>query len=158
LIMHDEDSFPFLILISTRNQQTFEMRVNITDEIVIITQFQKQIHQRDYSIKIYENEILLSEMTLNRFKENQKTVLDLTIQKGTIDGSYRFRRDDGALTVTYSIANLTRSESGTMRIDIKNDSEEKTFQIEIRPQGRPSFIVETPRPPVRPNPPRGRGN
>jgi hypothetical protein len=153
LITHDEDSFPFIILISTRNQQTFEMRVNITDEIVIITQFQKQIHQRDYSIKIYENEILVSEMTLNRFKENQEPILDLTIQKGTIDGSYRFRRDNGALTITYSIANLIKSESGTMRVEIKNDTEDKTFQIQINPQGRPSFIIETPRPPVRPNPP-----
>jgi hypothetical protein len=158
LITHDSDSFPFELTISTKNKKSFEMIVHITDEIFIQTRFLEQSGKRDYDIQIYENESMMTQMTLNRFLENQKTVLDLTINKGNIDGSFRFRRDNDALNVTYSIANLDRSESGTMRIEIKNESEEKTFQIEIKPQGRNPVVIETPRPPVRPNPPKGRGN
>lgn len=156
-IKHDDDSYPFDIKIQVR-QRSYEMNVIIDDHIIIQSSYQNQRNQKSFSFKVYDNHEIQSEIILNRSNENGNHVLDLTIEKGNIEGSYRFRRDNGVLAITYSIANQNRSESGTMRVEIKDDLGDKKFEIEVRPQGRPSFVIETPRPPVRPNPPRGKNN
>ena len=156
IILVDDDEYVFHIIFNNkRTDRSITVDIRIDEETNIKTTHQRSIGERSFSITATKNDDVISEFALTRKIENQRIVLDLTVIRGNIQGSYRFRRDNGALSIVYSIMKEERSEHGTIRVEIIEEEDEKRFQIQVTPQGRDPFEIEVPRPPVTPNKRRG---
>ncbi|MFU8792848.1 MAG: hypothetical protein ACNA7K_02385 [Acholeplasmataceae bacterium] len=160
-ISFSDDTYPIIIEFNQNQPEHFLMTSLLEDEQTIEILYEKSNNEASYRLQLLDRDTVIKSLMLKKDALNQ--VIDLNFEKGTMNGTYRFRQtEDKVLGVSYAIVKENISETGRINISITPRENMPTlYEIDVRPQGGTPFNREEereptpPRPTPRPTPPRG---
>lgn len=159
-----DETYAIQIEFNQSQPEHFLMTSFLDDDQVIEIDYEKTNHEAAYQLRMIDRENITKTISLRKNLLNQ--TVDLSFEKGTINGTYRFSRsEEKVLGVSYAIIKNNMSETGRMDISVTpRENMPVLYEINVRPQGGTPFTREEereptpPRPTPRPLPPRGPRN
>jgi len=150
-ILIEDESYPFELVINERNQRTLLTKIQLSDAIRIETLFYKEENIKIYASRILENDQVIRSYAIRQSNQMGQKILDLVFNEGEYSSTFRFRRDLNGVYIAYAIRYQETIESGIIGLSVENGQGPK-FVMNVRPNGRPDFVLAIQRQPMRQNP------